>query len=243
MKRLTSVSLALVLSATAWALSMPPGWDFGTAGDGKPIAATFSVTNDESGAVELTLVSPCDCLTLSPSRVSLEPGQSAIVAVSFDPAGYSGSVSKPVLVRVNGTANRLYTVTGTVVRGKASLPAYSGECEWCRKQSEQVRRQAYEAWRTQPSVVHYYFSPECSSCARFIDREVPRVEKLLGKKIDLDLRDIRLPGVMEELDALLEGRDMPLTALPVLVAGETVLMGAAQIDEGFQEEMARRLGK
>ena len=95
----------------------------------------------------------------------------------------------------------------------------------------------------QPLAIRYYFSPECGSCVRFVDREVPRVEKLLGITIKLVLRDIRLPGVVEELDALLAERKLTLTVLPVLVAGETVLVGSKAISEGFETVMRKRLGR
>jgi hypothetical protein len=95
----------------------------------------------------------------------------------------------------------------------------------------------------QPLEIRYYFSPECGSCTRFIDREVPRVEKLLEVKIKLVARDIRLPGVVEELDALLEERKLTLTVLPVLVVGETVLVGSEEITRGFETVMRSRLGR
>jgi len=95
----------------------------------------------------------------------------------------------------------------------------------------------------QPLEIRYYFSPECGSCVQFIDREVPRVEKLLAVKIKLVARDIRLPGVVEELDALLAERKLALTVLPVLVVGETVLIGSAEITRGFETVMRKRLGR
>jgi hypothetical protein len=97
---------------------------------------------------------------------------------------------------------------------------------------------ALEAGR--PLEVRYYFSPECGSCVRFIDHEVPRVEKLLGRRITLILRDIYLPGILEELEARLAERKLTLTVLPVVIAGDTVLVGAAEITSGFETALRKQ---
>jgi hypothetical protein len=89
--------------------------------------------------------------------------------------------------------------------------------------------------------LRYYFSPECGSCRDFLDREVPRVEKAVGQKISLELRDIRLPGVLEELTGLLAARGLALTTVPVLFAGDVVLAGGKRIAAGFEGEVRRLL--
>ncbi len=241
MKRLTVVACVLLLARSLPALDMPNGWDFGTVGDDKPIETSFTAANDGSGVLTVTLIPPCECLTVKPLGFRLAPGESVKVTVAFDPAGYSGSVSKPILVKIRKGTSRLYTVSGTVVPRQTALPAYPGECEWCRKQSDAIRREAYASWRKQPQVVHYYYSPDCRSCTDFLETEVPRVEKLLGKKIEMDRQDIRNPGVLDELDSLLAAQKLSLTELPVLAAGDRILMGEDQIRSGFEAEMRKRV--
>ncbi len=240
MKRLATLAFAFLIARSLPALDMPEGWDFGTVGDDRSVENTFTVTNDESRLLTVTLIPPCECLTVTPLGFRLAPGESVEVRVAFNPEGYSGGVSKPILVKVRKGVSRLYTVSGTVVPRQTALPAYPGECEWCRKQSDAIRREAYESWRKQPSVVHYYYSPDCKSCTDFLGTEVPRVEKLLGKKIEMDRQDIRNPGVLDELDALLAAKRLTLTALPVLAVGDRILEGAEQIRTGFEAEMRKR---
>jgi hypothetical protein len=240
MKRALTIACAFLAAGSLAALRMPAGWDFGSVGDDRPVVGTFTAANDESSPLTVRLISPCDCLTLAPAAFSLAPGRSVKVTVTFDPAGYSGKVSKPVLVRLAGGVDRLYTVSGSVVPRQTALPSYPGECEWCRKQSDAIRRQAYESWRRQPSVVHYYYSPECKSCTEFLETEVPRVEKLLGRKIEMDRQDIRNAGVLDELDGLLARKKLTLTALPVLASGDAILMGEKQIRGEFEAQMRKR---
>jgi hypothetical protein len=89
-------------------------------------------------------------------------------------------------------------------------------------------------------VVHYYYSPDCTSCTEFLETEVPRVEKLLARTIEMDRQDIGKPGVMAELAGLLAGKKLSLTALPVLVIGDVVLMGQKQIRAEFEAQMRKR---
>jgi hypothetical protein len=233
-----AVLLAMLLAPSLWALSLPPGWDFGSTRDETPVSGIFTATNDETAPLTFRLISPCDCLTVHPPSLTLPPGKSARFTVRFDPKGYGGPVEKPVLVKVAGGVDRLFTVTGRVVTRSGQVPDYP-ECEWCRKQSAEVRRQAYESWRRQPSVVHYYYSPECRSCTEFLSQEVPRVGKLLGRVIEVDRLDVGNPSVLQELDALLARKKLTLTALPVLVAHGAVLVGEKAIREGFEREMQR----
>ncbi len=90
-------------------------------------------------------------------------------------------------------------------------------------------------------TLHYYFSPECGTCRQFIGREVPRVEKALGLKLPLSLRDVHAAGVIEELQAVLSERGLALTTVPVLVMDDVVLVGTKQVAARFEAEVRRLL--
>ncbi len=89
--------------------------------------------------------------------------------------------------------------------------------------------------------LRYFFSPECGSCRDFLGREVPRVEKAVGQKLPLALRDVRAAGVIEELEAILADRGLTLTAVPVLVMDDAVLVGTREIRGRFEAEVRRLL--
>lgn len=89
--------------------------------------------------------------------------------------------------------------------------------------------------------LRYYFSPECGTCRDFLGREVPRVEKAVARKLPLELRDVRRASVIEELQAVLAERGLALTAVPVLVMDDVVLVGTRQVAARFEAEVRRLL--
>ncbi len=241
MKKIILCAAMILCAGRTWGLSFPAEWSFGKAGDDKPLSTVIRIKNEDKTARDVRLISPCDCLTLAPAVFRLEPGTEARVTVTFDPAGYSGAVEKPVLVRTKDGENGIFTVRGTVTPS-FPLPEYSGECEWCKKQSEENRRAAYESWRTKPWVVRYYYSKSCGSCADFINKEVPRVSALLGRTLEADALDIEVPAYRKEMLEKLAKAGVEYRAIPVLFVGSAVLQGADEIGKRFETE-ARKIPK
>jgi hypothetical protein len=128
-------------------------------------------------------------------------------------------------------------VEGTVQAKNPPVLREDTECEWCKKLSAELRKQAYDSWRRREGVLHYYYSADCRTCTDFLDGEIPRVAKAVGRTIEVDRQDIREPGVLDELDALLAARKLALAALPVLVIGDTVLQGEKEIRARFEATM------
>jgi hypothetical protein len=242
--RVTSLILiSLVAASPAFGVSVPSEWDFGPRRDDALVTGRLWIKNDENRRLAIRLLPSCGCLMISPDYVILDPGDGTVVSVAFDPSGYSGKVEKAILVRVAGGVDRIIGVRGEVTARVAPVPDYPGECEWCRKQSEELRRQAYESWRNQPGVIHYYYSPDCASCSEFLNTEVPRMARKLGKSIEVDSLDVRAPGVLSELDATLSKRSVPLKAFPVLFIGDTVLQGEKDIRKNAWSALEKLEGK
>jgi hypothetical protein len=128
-------------------------------------------------------------------------------------------------------------VNGTVRSKTPPTARQETECEWCKKLSAELRKQAYDSWRRREGVLHYYYAADCRTCTDFLDREIPRVEKAIGRTIEVDRQDIRDPGVLDELETLLAVRKLELNALPVLVIGSTVLQGEKEISARFEKVM------
>jgi hypothetical protein len=220
-------------------LVMPGSWDVGAIGDGAAVSRSITLQNTGRTALEVRLLSSCTCLAVQPDRVRIEAGRAASVRLTLDPAGLSGGISKLVLAKVENAEglDRLLTVDGTVRSKTPPAVRQDAECEWCKKLSAELRKQAYDSWRRREGVLHYYYSPDCRTCTDFLDREIPRVEKAIGRTVEVDRQDIREPGVLEELDAELKGLKLELNALPVLLIGRTALQGEAEIRARFEKEM------
>lgn len=243
MRRFPRILPFLLAAAAAAALDMPSELGFGARADTEKVTAAFVVANDEAERLPLRMFSSCDCLKVRPESLSLKPGERATVSLTLDLRGLYGIVTKTILVKrdVAGGADRILSVRGTVTSAHPpAAAADEGECEWCRKLSEEFKRQAYESWRSQAHVAHYYYSPDCRACTDFLAVEVPRVERALGVRIDMDRQDIREPASLDELDGILARKGLALKALPVLVWGDSILMGEKEIRGGF-EAAARKV--
>jgi cytochrome c biogenesis protein CcdA len=91
------------------------------------------------------------------------------------------------------------------------------------------------AWSRQDSVpaagttLIYYYSPGCRSCEEFLSVEIPRWEKKLGIRIDLQRKDILDTAAFEELSAFAAAHGQKVRSIPALRAGETLLQGDQEI--------------
>jgi hypothetical protein len=220
-------------------LVLPGTWDVGTISDTTAVSRTITLQNTGRNPLAIRLLSSCSCLAVQPEKLQLGAGAAASVRLTLDPAGLSGGISKLVLAKVENAEglDRLLAVNGTVRSKTPPTARQETECEWCKKLSADLRKQAYDSWRKREGVLHYYYSADCRTCTDFLDREIPRVEKAIGRTIEVDRQDIRDPGVLDEMDDLLAVRKLELNALPVLVIGGTVLQGEKEIRARFEKEM------
>jgi len=74
-------------------------------------------------------------------------------------------------------------------------------------------------------ILIYYYSPGCRSCEEFLSVEIPRWEKKLGIRIDLQRKDILDTAAFEELSAFAAAHGQKVRSIPALQAGETLLQG------------------
>lgn len=244
---ISRLALTVLLAAAAPAplcadLLLADSWDVGTIGDAAAVSRTVTLKNTGTAPLDVRLLSSCSCLTVQPDRLRLGAGAAASVRLTLDPAGLSGGISKLVLAKVGNAEglDRLLTVNGTVRSKTPPALRQETECEWCRKLSAELRKQAYDSWRKREGVLHYYYSADCRACTDFLDAEIPRVQEVIGRAIEVDRQDIREPGVLDELDGVLAALELELAALPVLVIGNTVLQGEKEIRARFEKEMRAR---
>jgi hypothetical protein len=242
--RLPVAALAVLFAAAVPAslcadLVLPDSWDVGTIDDTTTVSRSITLKNTGKTPLDVRLLSSCSCLTVQPDRLRLGAGAASAVRLTLDPAGLSGGISKLVLAKVENAErlDRLLTVNGTVRSKVPQALRQETECEWCKKLAAEMRKQAYDSWRAREGVLHYYYSADCRACTDFLDTEIPRVEKVIGRAIEVDRQDIREPGVLAELDRVLAALKLELTALPVLVLGNTALQGEKEIRARFEKEM------
>ncbi len=79
--------------------------------------------------------------------------------------------------------------------------------------------------------MRYYYSVDCRSCTNFLQSEIPRIEKLLGTEIVIELRDIGQEAHLNELMQALAGRGVSLAEFPVVAVNGVILQGDREIRE------------
>ncbi len=84
----------------------------------------------------------------------------------------------------------------------------------------------------------YYYVPGCRSCERFLSEEVPGLAEKLGLSVGVQRKDAMDPAVFSEMEARLDRLGAAFTALPILIAGDSVLQGSAEIEEKLPEILA-----
>jgi hypothetical protein len=236
------VLLAFLVGQTVLAVDMPSAWDFGTRSDDAPLTHSFIVRNTAGASVAVSTLVSCECLSVVPSTFTLAKRSSARIRVTFDPKGSRGAVSKLILVSVRGgeSVDRTLTVRGTIDAKAAGAP--SEGCALCGVREEDLKKAAAASSRPQSIDVRYYYSGDCASCTRFIESDIPRLQTAVGRRIAMDLRDIRTGRNVEEILQVLAKKGMTLTAFPVIVVDDTVLQGEKEIRARLESVLREKAG-
>ena len=193
---------------------------------GAKIQADVVVTNNEPVAVTVTFLPTCTCVEVTPGSQSIPAGGRASFSMRYDSIDDRGLTIKGYLVSTDLTAALPlhYLLRGTV-REQRGTPALSSAG------TLQGPGLVTGGGPGAPISVTYYYTPGCRSCEEFLSVEIPRLEKLLGRRIELQKRDLLDTAQYEELTAFASARGEAITAIPVLRAGDSLLQGDSVIRE------------
>ncbi len=219
--------LGVLVAGPVSAAGLPSEVAFTTAPGDAAVERVFTVTNTASSSVTVALLVTCTCLSVDPPSLTLPPHGSARVRARYDPADSEGA-RNAILVRIRGGENADRMIPVTVARSRPS-PSAGGACQMCNQLEKQFQEAvASPSFRPRVSML-YYFSADCGTCTVFLQSEIPRLERLLGIEIALDLRDISESANVTEIEQVLAGRGMKLGALPVIVGRGIALQGEKEI--------------
>jgi hypothetical protein len=102
-----------------------PLYDFGRVKAGDPVSYTYVFTNTGCGTLIINSVQPgCGCTTAGEWTKQVEPGQTGIIPIKFNTAGYNGPVFKQVTVTCNAT-NQVLQFKGSVYKPIDIIPPYA----------------------------------------------------------------------------------------------------------------------
>lgn len=105
-----------------------PIYDFGRAKVGEPVKYSYYFTNTGCGTLYLTNVQPsCGCTTAGQWTRQVEPGQSGVIPIQFNPPQYSGQIFKTISVTSNdkGQPTVVLQLKGTVWKPIDFTPPYT----------------------------------------------------------------------------------------------------------------------
>jgi cytochrome c biogenesis protein CcdA len=207
-----------VLAAPAPRLAIsPPEWRFGWVRQGEKIQLAVTVTSKEPRALNVTFVPTCDCLSVEPASQPVPPGGQAVFVLHYDSSDDTGNIRRGFIVTTDlpGASRIPYMIYGTI-----------------RQERTQVE-QGGASWTQVPAAgslaISYFYTPGCRSCEEFLSVEIPRLSRTLGLAIEVDRKDLLDPAVFEQLTREAAARGLAFTAAPVLLAGDTLLMGDREI--------------
>lgn len=83
-------------------------------------------------------------------------------------------------------------------------------------------------------LLEYFYSPTCSSCREFLEREIPLLEKKLHLTINIALINISEAKGLLKMNSRLKALDSSEKKLPILIAGDLVLAGDRTIERDLE---------
>ena len=249
--------LTLLLGGEPPLVLTPVEWNLGRIERSGGIVTTEVVVENMSGReAEIAIISTCECLWITPTKLQLAPGESAHIELTFDPIEEPGSVQKDIIIRTNldRLPKALYLVYGEVT-GDApeagTAEAETGEtaeaaAEGTHQQAGSLEDSLPEERPPQDSPplerlpVDFYASPGCRSCQRLLRRTIPRIERRTGIPIAVIEHNILDAQEYAAYLEILREAGQEERAYPALVVGRTVLQGETSIEQQLEDLLTGR---
>jgi cytochrome c biogenesis protein CcdA len=219
---------SLLCAAGTPALVFSPAvWKFGMIRQGAKLESAVTAANHESRTVTVTFVPTCTCLGVTPAAQRIPAGGEGVFVLSYDSSDDTGNTTRGYIVRSDlpGAKPQYFLLRGTVRAEHGVPPDQSGASP---------TRDGAPGRDGKPVVLFYYYTPGCRSCEEFLSTEVPRLEKKLGIKIEVQRRDVLDSALYGELAAFAESRGQSLRAIPALRSGDTLLQGDPEIRQKLE---------
>jgi cytochrome c biogenesis protein CcdA len=249
--------LTLLLGGEPPLVLTPVEWNLGRIERSGGIVTTEVVVENMSGReAEIAIISTCECLWITPTKLQLAPGESAHIELTFDPIEEPGSVQKDIIIRTNldRLPKALYLVYGEVTGDAPEAGTAEAETgETAEAAVEGTHQQAGSLEDSLPEErppqdnpplerlpVDFYASPGCRSCQRLLRRTIPRIERRTGIPIAVIEHNILDAQEYAAYLEILREAGQEERAYPALVVGPSVLQGETSIEQQLEDLLTGR---
>jgi cytochrome c biogenesis protein CcdA len=241
--------LTLLLGGEPPLVLTPVEWNLGRIERSGGIVTTEVVVENMSGReAEIAIISTCECLWITPTKLQLAPGESAHIELTFDPIEEPGSVQKDIIIRTNldRLPKALYLVYGEVTGDAPEAGTAEAAAEGTHQQAGSLEDNLPEERPPQDSPplerlpVDFYASPGCRSCQRLLRRTIPRIERRTGIPIAVIEHNILDAQEYAAYLEILREAGQEERAYPALVVGRTVLQSETSIEQQLEDLLTGR---
>lgn len=156
-------------------------YDFGKVKTSEPLRHDFIVTNTGNAVLNILEVKPgCGCTTAGSWDKEIQPGKTGRIPVQFNPANYSGPVTKPITITCNDPVKNI--------------------------QSLQLKADIWKAIDIQPTYVQFLpVEDEVTT-----DTRVVKITNRTDDPLTLELQSASNPAFKTELKTIQAGKEFEL---------------------------------
>ena len=213
-------------------------WDFGEIEHGAVVDFTLTIENGDDENLEVHLLSTCDCVSVTPTELNIEPDEKGEAVLSFNSTGESGRIEKEIIVRANreGLEKAFFFIQGSVTGGESGVAVEDGVTSGTGTEvSGSAVPQTTHEVNGAVVRIDYFFSKGCGSCTLFLNKTVPGLEEKIGIKIEVAQHDIMDPKEYEQLQK--ETKGVEIYAFPLIKINDSILQGDDEIEKSLESRI------
>ena len=190
----------------------------------RPIKDSFNVKNSGTETLNLKILPGCDCLSVSPVQISLEPEKTTDITYYFNTRGIFGKTNKTIIIKSNDQDNSV-----KYFKIQAVLPEKNNRQSNIGSQTSDLASTTNNFDQKNQIKIDLYAFQDCLTCKKIKDNEVKKIEKQQGVTIKVNFIPMDKVENYEKLLALMSKEGRVLKELPIVVVGNTILDGKKSI--------------
>lgn len=190
----------------------------GNVPEGKIAEVSCKIKNNSTKPIEVGIRPSCDCITVEPQKLKIEPGALQEVTVKVNTKGYGGVFEKEIYIQSSDSEKPYIEakISGEVIAEKES------------KQGNTIINRGPKPGEN-GSTIYIFGTPGCGICKRLEAEILPAYEKKYGITAKVVLLLLDEPENYEKLLSIEKRVNKTLTKIPALYVGGKLYGGQDEI--------------